>query len=212
MSLIVRELQKVWEAMRASMPQRRGMLQEVHIRNFWSIRNLRVPFGYPVSVLAGPNGCGKIHGAVRLCLRVPGTGQGIAGVCPQQPVSQFHRPARRLALRYHSVQPLFLLGNEPPEGWIWQTLRRRRDVCAPLLGLSLQDMDWRMRDIDQMTAGMVRQGDYSKAALEAFAAELSQTGPGIARIAGRRETQDSQPELAEFLVPLGERINAWRQF
>ena len=111
-----------------------------------------------------------------------------------------------------SVQPLFLLGNEPPEGWIWQTLRRRRDVCAPLLGLSLQDMDRRMHDIDQMTAGMVRQGDHSKAALEAFAAELSQTGPGIARIAGRRETQDSQPELAEFLVPLGERINAWRQF
>jgi hypothetical protein len=107
-----------------------------------------------------------------------------------------------------SVQPLFLLGNEPPEGWIWQTLRRRRDVYAPLLGLSLQDMDRRMRDIDQMMAGMVRQGDHSKAALEAFAAELSQTGPGIARIAGRRETQDSQPELAEFLVPLGERIDA----
>ena len=85
-------------------------------------------------------------------------------------------------------------------------------MYAPLLGLSLQDMDRRMRDIDQMTAGMVRQGDHSRAALEAFAAELSQTGPGIARIAGRRETQDSQPELAEFLVPLGERINAWRQF
>ena len=111
-----------------------------------------------------------------------------------------------------SVQPLFLLGNEPPEGWIWQTLRRRRDVYAPLLGLSPQDIDRRMRDIDQMTAGMVRQGDHSRAALEAFAAELSQTGPGIARIAGRRETQDSQPELAEFLVPLGERIDAWRQF
>ena len=122
-------------------------------------------------------------------------------------------PIQHAANEYgRSVQPLFLLGNEPPEGWIWQTLRRRRDVYAPLLGLSPQDMDRRMRDIDQMMAGMVRQGDHSKAALEAFATELSQTGPGIARIAGRRETQDSQPELAEFLVPLGERINAWRQF
>ena len=59
MSLIARELQKIWEAMRASMPQRRDMLQEVHIRNFWGIRDLRVPFGYPVSALAGPNGCSK---------------------------------------------------------------------------------------------------------------------------------------------------------
>ena len=122
-------------------------------------------------------------------------------------------PIKRAADEYgRSVQPLFLPGNEPPEGWIWQTLGRRRDVYAPLLGLSPQDMDRRMRDIDQMMAGMVRQGDHSKAALEAFAAELSQTVPGIARIAGRRETQDSQPELAEFLVPLGEQISAWRQF
>ena len=122
-------------------------------------------------------------------------------------------PIKRAADEYgRSVQPLFLPGNEPPEGWIWQTLGRRRDVYAPLLGLSPPDMDRRMRDIDQMMAGMVRQGDHSKAALEAFAAELSQTVPGIARIAGRRETQDSQPELAEFLVPLGEQINAWRQF
>ena len=76
MSLIVRELQKAWEAMRASMPQRRDMLQEVYIRNFWGIRDLRVPFGYPVSVLAGPNGCGKstVLFACACAYRVPGRG------------------------------------------------------------------------------------------------------------------------------------------
>lgn len=121
-------------------------------------------------------------------------------------------PIRRAAHEYgRSVQPLFLPGNEPPEGWIWQTLGRRRDVYAPLLGLSSQDMDRRMRDIDQMMEGMIQQGDRSKAALEALAVELSQTVPGIARIVGQRETEENQPDLAEFLILLEEQISAWRQ-
>ena len=59
--------------------------------------------------------------------------------------------------------------------------------------------------------GMVQQGDLSKAMLEAFAEELSQTVPEIARIVGRQETMDNQPDLAEFLILLREQINAWRQ-
>lgn len=59
--------------------------------------------------------------------------------------------------------------------------------------------------------GAVRQGDRSKAALEAFATELNQTPSDIARVVGRQETEDGGPELAEFLVPLEEQINAWRQ-
>ena len=119
---------------------------------------------------------------------------------------------KRAANEYgRSVQPLFLPGNEPPEAWIWQTLRRRRNVYAPSLGLSAQDMHRRMGDIDQMLEGMVHKGDFSKAVLDAFATELNQTPPEIARIVGRRETEDCQPELAEFLVPLEEQINAWRQ-
>ena len=34
-------------------------LDEVRLRNLRGIRNLRVAFDYPVSVIAGPNGCGK---------------------------------------------------------------------------------------------------------------------------------------------------------
>ena len=58
-SLIARELQNVWEALRASSLQRRDALLEVRIKNFRGIRDLRIPFEYPVCVLAGPNGCGK---------------------------------------------------------------------------------------------------------------------------------------------------------
>ncbi len=59
MSLIARQLQETWDALRASNRQRRSALLEVHLRNLRGIRNLRVPFNYPVCVLAGPNGCGK---------------------------------------------------------------------------------------------------------------------------------------------------------
>ena len=59
MSLIAKQLEEVWNALRASNGQRRHVLQEVRLRNLRGIRDLRVPFHYPVSVLAGPNGCGK---------------------------------------------------------------------------------------------------------------------------------------------------------
>ena len=59
MSLIARQLDEVWNALRASSIQRRHILQEVRIRNLRGIEDLRVPFEYPVCVLAGPNGCGK---------------------------------------------------------------------------------------------------------------------------------------------------------
>ena len=59
MSLIARQFEEVWDALRASSIQRRHVLQEVRIRNLRGIKDLRVPFEYPVCVLAGPNGCGK---------------------------------------------------------------------------------------------------------------------------------------------------------
>ena len=58
-SLINRELAQVWEALRAHKPHRPVNLEEVLLRNLRGIRELRVGFDYPVSVLAGPNGCGK---------------------------------------------------------------------------------------------------------------------------------------------------------
>ena len=76
MSLIARQLDKVWNALRASNVQRHHHLQEVRIRNLRGIRDLRVPFEYPVCVLAGPNGCGKstVLFACACAYRDPGRG------------------------------------------------------------------------------------------------------------------------------------------
>lgn len=59
MSLIGTELSEAWDALRASAPQRDFRLDEVRVRKFRGIKDLRVEFPYPVSVLAGANGCGK---------------------------------------------------------------------------------------------------------------------------------------------------------
>ena len=76
MSLITRQLEEVWNALRASNIQRRHILQEIRIRNLRGIKDLRVPFDYPVCVLAGPNGCGKstVLFACACAYRVPSHG------------------------------------------------------------------------------------------------------------------------------------------
>ena len=76
MTLIERQLREVWDALRAQGPQRRSVLSEVRIRNLRGIQDLRVPFGYPVSVIAGPNGCGKstVLFSCACAYRVPGRG------------------------------------------------------------------------------------------------------------------------------------------
>lgn len=59
MPLLETQLAQVWDALRSQNTQRANALTEVRVRNLRGIRNLSVPFPYPVSVLAGPNGCGK---------------------------------------------------------------------------------------------------------------------------------------------------------
>ena len=59
MSMIAKSLAAVWGSLRSRKAQQSDFLDEVRLNNLRGIGNLRVPFEYPVSVLAGPNGCGK---------------------------------------------------------------------------------------------------------------------------------------------------------
>ncbi len=76
MSLIASQLRDVWDALRASRAERDYYLEEVRIKKLRGIKDLRVPFTYPVSVLAGPNGCGKstVLLACATAYRVPNRG------------------------------------------------------------------------------------------------------------------------------------------
>lgn len=59
MNAVARNLRQVWDQLRGQMTGREEHLEEVLIRNLRGIDGLRVPFRFPVTVLAGPNGGGK---------------------------------------------------------------------------------------------------------------------------------------------------------
>ena len=102
MPQIDRELNEVWDALRASKGQRDEALVEVRITNLRGIDHLRFPFEYPVSVLAGPNGSGKstVLFACACAYRVPGRRSG--DFAPSRLFPNFI--TRQEAVRSDSVQ------------------------------------------------------------------------------------------------------------
>ena len=59
MSILDASLRKTWDSLRARKQVQNDFLDEARLKGLRGIRNLRVAFDYPVSVTAGPNGCGK---------------------------------------------------------------------------------------------------------------------------------------------------------
>ena len=74
MSLIGRELQEVWDALRVSNGHREEALAAIRVRRLRGIWDIRIPLDYPVTVLAGPNGSGKstVLFACACAYRIPG--------------------------------------------------------------------------------------------------------------------------------------------
>jgi predicted ATPase len=71
-----RSLSRVWDQLRGQSVQRKYFLEDVRIRGLRGIDNLRVPFAYPVTVLSGPNACGKstLLQALACAYKVEGAG------------------------------------------------------------------------------------------------------------------------------------------
>jgi len=59
MSLLQKTFTQIWDQLRAKKPQLPKFLESVRIQNLRGISDLPVNFSYPVTVIAGPNGCGK---------------------------------------------------------------------------------------------------------------------------------------------------------
>ncbi len=111
----------------------------------------------------------------------------------------------------HNALPLFLPGDGSPEQWVWEILGRQTQEYGNALGLSAPDLERRMREIEQLFEGSVRQVDMGKSTLRTFADELDRAAEDVARIAGRTEAEAKRGDMARFRVELQEQINAWRQ-
>lgn len=59
MSLIRHNFMQIWDQLRGKKPHLKQYLESVRISKLRGMEDLQVNFGYPVTVLAGPNGCGK---------------------------------------------------------------------------------------------------------------------------------------------------------
>ena len=111
----------------------------------------------------------------------------------------------------HNALPLFLPGDGSPEQWVWEILGRQTQEYGNALGLSAPDLERRMREIEQLFEGSVRQVDMGKSTLRTFADELDRAAEDVARIAGRTEAEAKRGDMARFRVELQEQINARRQ-
>lgn len=113
----------------------------------------------------------------------------------------------------HPLEPLFLPGDGPPEAWIWRRFERAPDDYAPLLGMTASVMRTRLREIEQLFEGRVRnRADSAKGALEAFCNALERMAPDVARLVGRREAERGGGDgMAAFVGRLKEQIEAWRR-
>ena len=116
----------------------------------------------------------------------------------------------------HSFRPLFLPGYGPPEEWIWQTLTKRAKEYETLLGMSAQDIDGRMREVEQLTAGTLEKGNPAKVKVRMFARRLNRDAVNLARIVARQETNMEETdrdryEIHELVNGLKDRINLWRK-
>lgn len=59
MTALKHELETIWTQLRSQKPGRANSLEEIQLKGLRGIKDLRIALPFPVTVLAGPNGCGK---------------------------------------------------------------------------------------------------------------------------------------------------------
>ena len=125
-----------------------------------------------------------------------------------------HREAaiREIAAQFgQRLRPLFLPGDGPPEGWIWDTLRPQAAEYAAVLGIPPADLRAALQRIEQLLAGSVQRRDRMKAALRALTENLNRSAAELARAVAQRETAAGRFPMARFRLELREQIEAWRR-
>ncbi len=125
--MIERNLVKVWGQLRSAKVQRKDFLERVRIRGLRGISDLSVTFSYPVSVLAGPNACGKstVLFSLACAYKVPFT--GVKDYVPSTIFPRFtskHTTQQDVtletALEYNYIaagEPIYMRWRRTKRGW-----------------------------------------------------------------------------------------------
>ena len=123
---------RLWDQLQGKKPHFRHFLAEIHLDGIRGIRDLRVRFDYPVSVIAGGNSSGKstVLSAAACAYKVPGA--GVRGFAPSTLFPDY-RPKH--GPRADSRRPIVLgFDYVTPQGWRSMRWRRSRGWKRSFLG------------------------------------------------------------------------------
>lgn len=187
------------------------------------IRNLPVAFDYPVSVIAGANGCrkstvlfacaaayvaaGRSARTYRPAALFPGfTDGGEGGFVDEAGETGLEFCYLAAGVRYSMVWKKRV--RQP-----WRADRERPHEYAREYGLSAQGLRARLASIEQTfgSDATTRRRDVPKVMVRALSDELTRPVPEIARIVGRLETEAARGEIDAFSVGLTEQVDPWRR-
>ncbi len=109
------------------------------------------------------------------------------------------------------VPVLFLPGDEAPEIWIWNTLRRNPDQHAPDLGIDSADLVERMNWLNAVyDTASDRPGEIAKTKLHELAEPHDRTPPDIGRAVARWEAGRQESDIQPLVDGLKGALLQWR--
>jgi len=113
--------------------------------------------------------------------------------------------------RSGSINLLFLPGDQSPEAWLWDCLRRRTADYAEVFGMDPQTLASVLDQHEGLFAGATdSKRNIAKHRLGSLAEDIRREVPSIARFVGRHEAHLSDGALVEFRDQLHDIIERWR--
>ena len=109
------------------------------------------------------------------------------------------------------VPVLYVLGDGPPERWVWQRLRREPAVFAQELGIAAADLGERMGRLDAIyDSASDTPSAIAKAKMRALADAVEWDVPDICRVVARLETDRRGSEIEPLVRDLETVLLRWR--
>lgn len=95
--------------------------------------------------------------------------------------------------------------------WVWALLQTATDRYAPLLGLTVQSLGEKLRELEGLFAGAANKpAAIAKGKLTSLADVSARTVPALVRLVAKGEAEAKKGEVFELMNQLEDVIRQWR--
>ena len=109
------------------------------------------------------------------------------------------------------VPILFLPGQDAPEVWIWNELRKNTDAAADGLGLASGDLSERLARLDSVyDSASDSPSEIAKSKLRSLSEPLNRDVPDLCRVVARLEAQRKDSDIQPLMEGLQSALLEWR--